>query len=85
MLTDNATAFWTASAAERKAHVGKVICGQDVGSVVPRLADKHLGLFPARRFDGYDLLQVFYDDELVRGGSATFARSIILSRISSSF
>ena len=46
MLTDNATAFWLESVPVRKAHTGKVICGQDVGFVVPRSIDKQLGLFP---------------------------------------
>jgi hypothetical protein len=45
MLTDNATAFWLESVPVRKAHPGKVICGQDVGFVVPRFIDKRLGLF----------------------------------------
>jgi len=46
MLTDNATAFWLKSVPVRKAHPGKVICGQDVGFVVLRSIDKQLGLFP---------------------------------------
>ena len=46
MLTDNATAFWLEPVPVRKAHPGKVICGQDVGFVVPCSIDKQLGLFP---------------------------------------